>query len=160
MKDRTLSKFAALVLFALFICALLLSLVAGVRVYSGLVDEKAESDNMRFANGLIVNCIKGLDYYDSVRMDEGPEGPALLMLERVDAGVFVTRFYLCEGKLMQEYAPMGNPYDPSIATEIMDTDSFSFELAGGLLTIHTDEGDTDIYLRAAGQGSIGEGAGL
>lgn len=157
MKDNIFARVTALVLFVLFMVALLLSLVAGVRVYSGLVTEKGQSDNLRFANGAIVNCIKGLDSYDSVRMDEGPEGPALAMVERVDAGTFVTRFYLCQGELLQEYVLAGQPYNPTTATVVMTTDSFGFQIDNSLLTIQTDEGATDIYLHAADQGAIGQG---
>lgn len=146
------SRIPALALFALFICALLLSLVAGVRVYDTLIVRSDASDAQRFAEGLVSNSIKGLDSYGAVVSGEGPEGPALLLLESTDAGVFETRIYKHDGSVVLEYTMEGAPFEPSKATELVKSDTFGFTLAPGYLSVVTDMGQTDIALRSGGMG--------
>lgn len=151
MRSRDLTKLLALLLFALFIGALLLTLVAGVRVYSQLVTDKSESDALRYANGLIVNSVKGADAFDAVLAGDGPEGRSLVLVERTDSGTFETRIYGFEGKVLQEYSPEDAPYGPENAIEVMDSQIFGFTFDGSLLQVTTDQGTTDIDLMSSGR---------
>lgn len=148
MNSRMLTKLSSLILFALFVCVLLVALVAGVRSYSTQVEEKNLSDDLRYANGLLVNSVKGYDVYDSVRFDVGPEGQALVLTESIPAGNFETRIYRYAGNIVEEYTVAGSPYAPATATPIMASKTFDFKYEQGLLTIVTDRGRTEIALRA------------
>ena len=56
--DRMAGRTAALALFTLFAVALLLALVAGVRVYAALVSAEDAVEDDRFATGLLVNSVR------------------------------------------------------------------------------------------------------
>ncbi len=151
MRAHNLTKILSLALFALFICALLLTLVAGALVYSQLISEKAVTDESRYANGVLVNSVRGADVFDAITEATGPEGEALVLVERTDSGVFETRIYGYEGAIVQEYSPENKDFMPEDAIEIMKSSTFDFQYEDGLLTIETDEGETDIYIRSAGR---------
>lgn len=148
MKSISTSRLPSLILFALFVCALLLALVSGIRIYSSLVDEQNEAEQMRFANGLIVNSVKSMDAYGSVESGIGPEGESLILVQHLEGGVFETRFYGYRGNVVMEYTSSENEIDPDNATKILESDTFEFEISKGLLTVSTDEGDTDVALRS------------
>lgn len=153
--DRNNSgKVSALMLFALFTVALLLALVAGVRVYGSLVSIENEAKAERFATGLIANSVRGADAMDSVGQADGPQGPALVLTERSQGGAFETRLYMYNGQLMQECSLQGSPFNPDTATPVMKTDDFWFTLDGRLLTVGTDAGCTTIALRSV-QSEVG-----
>ena len=152
MKNSTASRIPSLVLFALFIIVLLIALVAGVRAYSSLVTEGEDANEHRFANGLITNSIRAMDTYGSIREGEGPQGPSIVMMESTDAGFFETRIYLWQGEVILEFAPSSEPYTPTRGTKLLDSDTFEFTLDPDLLTVTTDEGTTDISIRANGSG--------
>lgn len=146
------SRIPSLALFALFVCALLLAMVAGVRAYDQLVARSDSADEERFSSGLIANSIKSLDSYGFIESRRGPEGNALILMEPTDAGVFETRIYEFEGQILLEYTAAEQPYDPTRATKLLDSEEFSFVIESGIISVTTDEGDTDIAIRSAGVG--------
>lgn len=147
--DRMAGRTAALALFTLFAVALLLALVAGVRVYAALVSAEDAVEDDRFATGLLVNSVRGADAIDAVGAAAGPQGEALVLTERARGGAFQTRIYMYDGMLMQEYAVQDAPFNPQSATPVLATDSFWFAFDDGLLTIGTDQGTTCVALRSA-----------
>ncbi len=154
VQHKTLaSRIPALALFALFVCALLLALVAGVRVYDAQVADSNKAADERFANGLISNSVKSLDSYDAITAQKGPNGKALVLLEATDGGVFETRIYQYDHAILMEYTPAGETFAPSKATKLIDSDMFDFTLTPTLLSVITDEGQTDIALRSFGMGA-------
>lgn len=151
MKHTTASRLPSLILFALFIVVLLIALVAGVKAYSALVEQGDQANESRFANGLIANSIRSMDSYASVQQGQGPQGPSLVMIENTEAGFFETRIYLWQGEVLLEFSPSHDPYTPSKATKLIDSDIFEFTLENNFVHVTTDEGSTDIALRASGR---------
>lgn len=143
-------SWAPLVLFGLFIVVLLLSLVAGIKVYGSLADAEDAINSQRFGTGLMVNSVRGADSYDALSVGVGPEGDALVMTESTPAGNVETRLFLYQGALMQQYAVAGAPFSPEDSVEVMRTDSFAFHFDDGLITLITDEGDVEVAIRAEG----------
>lgn len=152
MSDTTASRIPSLVLFALFLIALLITLVAGVRAYSTIVDEGNGANEHRFANGLIANSVRAMDSYGSIREGEGPQGPSIVLMENTESGFFETRIYQWQGEVILESSPSSEPYHPSKGTTLLESQTFEFTLDPGLLVVTTDEGTTDIAIRSAGSG--------
>ena len=92
-------KVSALLLFALFVMALALALVAGTQVYGALAGMQDQVRGQRLSDNLVANAVRACDAVDAVAQMEGPEGPALVLTERSDVGVFQTRFFLSDGQL-------------------------------------------------------------
>ena len=81
-------------LFALFIVALLIAIMTGTGLYRALVEVRDQADDTRLATGLIANSVRAADSVDAVGAGKGPEGRSLVLTERLDSGTFETRIYL------------------------------------------------------------------
>lgn len=85
-----------------------------------------------------------------VREDSLLQGPALVLRETMDSGVYETRLYRYDDVIMEEYALADAPYDPEKATPIVVASIFDFSYKNGLLTITTDAGQVTVALRCGG----------
>lgn len=139
-------------LFALFVVALLLAILAGTGVYRALRAADGAASDERLSTSLIANAVRATDAAGSVSAAEGPEGPALVLTEHLDSGDYQTRFYLYRGFVVQEYALADALLAPDAATPVVESASFSFELdeGSGLLRVSTDAGEVLVALRSAG----------
>lgn len=137
------------VLMALFVLTVLLALAAGVAAYGGIVANGGEQDTERLATALIANTLTSNDYAGALAREEGPEGPALVLTQRLETGSYQTRLYLFEGSLVQDYVLAGAAYDPRLGEELFATKTFSFSADGSLVTVTTDAGTVCVDLRAA-----------
>lgn len=139
-------------LFALFVIALLLAILAGTGVYRALRAADGAASDERLSTSLIANAVRATDAAGSVSAAEGPEGPALVLTEHLDSGDYQTRFYLYRGFVVQEYALADATLAPDAATPVVESASFSFELdeGSGLLRVSTDAGEVLVALRSAG----------
>lgn len=144
---RNWNHFFTLLIFAMFVAALLGALVLGTQAYSKINALSDAANDRRQALGVVVNAVRAADAQGTVGTLDGPEGPALVLTEHLDSGDYETRFYLYEGNIVQEYTLAGTPCTPEKATVLAPSDSFSFDYKDGLLAIACDEGTADVALR-------------
>lgn len=132
---------------------LLIALVTGVTVYQRVASVQMQANEDRLGMQFLANNVRSIDGTSAVWVGTGPEGNSLVLMEYLSNGNYETRMYLYKGNIVQEYAVAGTPYDPGKAVKL--SKSFKFDLAyrNGLLTIVTDQGRTDIALRAMQGGS-------
>ncbi|MCI9129596.1 MAG: DUF4860 domain-containing protein [Eggerthellaceae bacterium] len=139
---------APVLLFALFMIILLTTLICGLSAYAAEVNRSDASKESRIAAGALTNMVRGADSEGCISSADGPEGKALVLLDRTSSDVFETRIYLYDGNLVQEQVIEGAKYDPEGAVPMFETDTFSFQLTGNLLTLTTDSGSVDVDLRS------------
>lgn len=147
------SRVFTAILFAFIVTFLLLLLLTGMSVYGHVNSQREASDNSRLGLSLIVNSVRMNDTADAVSEGTGPEGAALVLTEYLEAGTYETRIYAYQGMIVEEYALAEREYVPDRARAIVASEVFSFEYAGGLLTIHTDMGDACVMVRGQGGGA-------
>ncbi|WP_165249100.1 DUF4860 domain-containing protein [Adlercreutzia sp. ZJ141] len=140
-------------LFAVITLFLLAAFLVGVNAYQSANSMRANADEMRLGLSLLSNSVRTNDVTDAVGVAEGPEGPALVLSEHVDAGDYETRLYLYQGNVVEEYARAGSAFTPERAREMVASESFDFTYENGLLTIYTDQGSTCIALRSVRGGA-------
>lgn len=145
--SRIKKMFPALIL-AVFFVMLLLALISGVLVYKYVTDTQAQNSTQREGAGLIVNAVRANDTDQAIAVGNGPEGRSLVVLESLDSGTYETRYYLSNGKILQEYSLAGSPYTPEKASEVVDSSTFEFSYSHGLLTVTADEGTSEVALRS------------
>ena len=138
-------------LFALFVIALLLAVVAGTNVYRNLNDVRSGADEARLGLTLLDNNVRANDAADAIAAGTGPEGRSLVLVERLDSGTYETRIYRHEGNIVEEYALADAAYTPEKAVVICPSDVFDFSYGNGLLTITTDQGSADVALRSVSE---------
>lgn len=145
--SRIKQVFPPLIL-AVFFIALLLALISGVLVYKYITDTQAQNNAAREGSGLICNVVRANDAQHTIAAGVGPEGRSLVVLEALDSGTYETRYYLYQGKILQEYSLESAPYTPERATEVISSSTFSFSYSGGLLSVTTDQGTSEVALRS------------
>lgn len=146
------TRISMMILFALFVLALLCALVVGIRAYGAIFSNQNSANVNRFSFGLLENSIKSADSYASIRFGEGPEGNSLVLLEFVPSGEYETRIYQYQGGIYQESTLASNEYNPQSATKIMDSQIFDISLDGSLLSVTTDGGTAVVTLHSSVDG--------
>ena len=145
--SRIKQVFSPLIL-GVFFVALLLALISGVLVYKYITDTQTQDNTVREGAGLITNVVRANDANETIAAGTGPEGRSLVVLETLDSGSYETRYYLYQGKILQEYSLAGTPYTPEKASEVIDSSTFEFSYSHGLLSVTTDEGTSEVALRS------------
>ena len=142
-----------IVLMAVFFIVLMVGLATGVTIYQKVAAAQAQTNDLHIQAGLLTNTVHVNDSADAVSMGTGPEGDALVLVERLDTGTFETRIYHYQGSIVQEYAIEGRPYNPANAVKLVESGVFEFSYSDGLLTFTTDQGSFDVALRSVQSGS-------
>ncbi len=135
-------------LMVVFFGMLLIAIILGVNVYKHVANVQLSTSEDRLAMQLIGNYVHANDSRGSIKVGQGPEGRSLVLLEQLESGNYETRIYLYKGAIVQEYALEGAAYTPAKATELVKSKTFGFTYSNGLLSITTDQGQSDIALRS------------
>lgn len=135
-------------LMLVFLGILLLALFTGVTIYQHVANAQLSSDQNRLGTQVIANNIRSKDGSGMVRIGTGPEGRSLVLVEELETGNYETRIYLTNGQIVQEYAFAGAAYNPDKAVKLVDSSKFLISYDSGLVTIVTDQGASEIALRA------------
>lgn len=146
-KGMGIRRIFPIILFSVFVLVDLLALVAGAHAFGSLTEMQAENDQLIMTTGPILSSVRATDAAGGVETGEGPEGRALVLVERDSQGTYETRIYLHKGRIVQEYALGGSPYNPDKATPLAESHIFTFSFEDGLLTIATDAGISKVALR-------------
>ena len=104
--------------------------------------------------GLLANSVHVADAADAVSVGKGPEGNAIVLVERLDTGTYETRIYQYQGNIVQEYAIQGRDYNPGNAQILASSATFDFSYEGNLLTVNTDQGSFNVALRSEQGGGV------
>lgn len=145
---RSAMRLFTVMLLALFFVALMGGLASGIGVYGSVMDARSRVGDVHMRAGMLSNVVRMNDAADAVERGEGPEGPSLVLVQRLETGTYQTRVYAYRGMVVQEYAIAGADYNPERATALFASSSFDFQMEGSLLRIYTDGGQTDVALRS------------
>jgi hypothetical protein len=138
----------AVCVFVLLFVVLLAAIVSATGVYRSVAAEQEQQSDQRVGLNLIANYVRASDVPDAVARGEGPEGDALVLVDRQADATYETRIYRWQGSIVEEYAIAGSLYTPEKAQALVTSDTFSFDYDDGLLTITTDQGSTSVALRS------------
>ncbi|MBQ6391828.1 MAG: DUF4860 domain-containing protein [Eggerthellaceae bacterium] len=153
-KKHSTSRVFTLLLLAVFFLVLMGTLAVGAHIYSAVSKTQSYTDDVHIQTGLLAGAVHASDAAQAVERGEGPEGPALVLVERFEIGTYETRIYKHEGMLYLEYAIAGRPYNPKTATPLFKSNTFDFSFDGKLVTITTDLGASEVALRSEQGGSV------
>lgn len=148
------SRTFTIVLMAVFFVVLMAGLAAGVSIYQSVSQVQSSANDMRLESGLLANSVHVADAIDAVEEGQGPEGKALVLVERLESGSYETRIYQYQGNIVQEYAIAGRDYAPDRAQVLAPSATFNYTYADNLLTVRTDQGSFNVALRSS-QGGDG-----
>lgn len=147
-RSTSSSRMFTVLLMAVFFVTLMGMLAAGASIYSSVVEVKSYTDDVHVQSGLLANTVHVNDAVLAVQEGEGPEGPALVLVESLQTGTYETRVYHYQGTVYQEYAIAGKSYNPATATPLFQSEEFAFSFDGELVTMTTDKGTFDVAVRS------------
>ena len=124
------------VLFAVILCLVVFS----ARGYQHSAEIQDASGNTRAVLSYVVNSVR-----DSGSSDVEVKEISGMQCLVISGEGYEQRFYLSDGKLMEEYTEPEAGNNPDVALEIGETDSLEFVLdENGILTIRTDSGSSAV----------------
>lgn len=124
------------VLFAVILCLVMFS----ARGYQHAAELQDRSGNTRAVLSYIVSSVRDSDAAE-VRVED-IEGKECLV---ISCDGYDQKFYVHDGKLMEEYTEPGAGIFPDSALEIGRTDTIEFEIdEEGILTVRTDSGSSEV----------------
>lgn len=145
-----ISSLFVFLLIGMFALLSLLSVVIGVGVYRGVVDEGGNNEQVRTALSYIANKVHATDAQGAVEVSDWHGIETLLLRETIDGLPYETRIYYLDssegrtGGLYEHFAYQGQDWGPDGGDLIMSLEHFSMqEEQGGLrLTVTTERGET------------------
>lgn len=140
------SALPALALYAMLLACVFGLVVLGGGLYSRLAESQARNSRLRGEISYLYSRVRAADSAGGVAIGQGPEGPSLELTDPA-APAYLTRIYLYQGSLVEEYAEAGSPLQPDQALAIAASDTFQPALEGSLLTIQTGQGQLRVALR-------------
>ena len=123
------------VLFAVILCLV----VFAARGYQHSAEMQDSSANTRAVLSYIVSSVRDSDASGITVEDRS--GTECLV---ISCDGYEQKFYLNEGRLLEEYTEPGAGIMPEAALEIGKTETLEFEINEGILTIRTDSGSSAV----------------
>lgn len=159
MKQRKakITDLMALVVFAVFAMCILAVLLTGADVYKGLVSRGESSYAARTAAQYVTTRVRQTDRTEEISIEDFDGQDALVLREKIDETVYVTRVYCYDGYIRELFTPENGDFSPGDGEKVLEAEELSFELSEGMLTVKLllrdgTERDLTLYLRS------GEGA--
>ena len=129
---------------ALFLVGFLLLVVFGAGEYRDTVDTREANLEDRAVLSYLSTSVQQTER-GLVSVAEGPDGPMLVLAE--SDSEYVTRIYLHDGELTEEYRRASYAPDPSQGRSIAKTKTFELEEASkDLWRATTDQGEILLFL--------------
>lgn len=123
-----------------------------VQVYKGTVDRLAEHNTARIAPAYVRSMVRSDDGVDSIAVQEEAGVTAVVLRYDYDEDQYLTRIYCYDGALREWFSDASREFLPEDGEEVCPCDSMTAQIAGGLLSINLQDGETstqvDIGLRA------------
>ena len=128
--------FTTLVLFAVILCLVVFS----ARGYQHSAEIQDGSGNTRAVLSYVVSCVRDSG---SAKIEVADRAGTECLIIAGDG--YEQRFYLNEGRLLEEYTEPDAGLNPDVALEIGKTETLEFELdEDGVLTVRTDSGSSAV----------------
>ena len=135
MKEKTggFSRWVTFLLLCLFGFCAILSVIAGARVYRGVVLRGAAADDSRRA----VRYLSTRMHQSLEPAEVGTFGelPALILREQVAGQWYITRIYCYEGYLRELYTPESGEFSPADGEKLFPLTDLTFQDSEDFLRI-------------------------
>ena len=124
------------VLFAVILCLVMFS----ARGYHHSAELQDRNSNSRAVLSYVISSVRDSG---SAEIEIAERGGRECLV--ISGEGYEQKFYLDEGRLLEEYTEPGAGVNPDIALEIGKTDKLEFELGeDGILTVRTDSGSSSV----------------
>lgn len=151
--EHSIEVIFALVLFLVFASGVLMTLLYGANVYTGIQKQSSTAEDRKVSIPYIATKVRHYDESGSVSVAKFGEGDAVELDESIDGKPYVTYLYVYKGKLMELFMEKDAGLDPSGGQNITDTSALRADMSGGVLTVTCEyaDGKSDsikLYIRS------------
>ena len=134
-RKSNLGGLLALLVFAVFAVCILMVLLMGADIVSGISERDAKSADERTAALYISNKIHQADHEGMVSVREFDGQSALVLAREIDGYMYETVIYCHEGYLCEMFAEQGYLQEPQFGQKILPLESFSAKDEGTHITV-------------------------
>ena len=131
------------VLLGLFAIMSTLMVLLGAQMYRGTVDRTALNNENRVLSAYVRSMVRYADNAGAVEVEQLDGIEMVSMHETIDDEEFITRIYMYEGELYEQFTEASYEFDPEEGTPICPAGSFEADLDDGLLTVRMTDGKGD-----------------
>jgi len=124
------------VLLGLFAIMSTLMVLLGAQMYRGTVDRTALNNENRVLSAYVRSMVRYADNAGAVEVEQLDGIEMVSMHETIDDEEFITRIYMYEGELYEQFTDMVDDFDPEDGTPICEVTGFDAALEGQLLTVN------------------------
>lgn len=153
-KKFSLSGVVALLMFALFSAAVLLTLLAGTGAYSRLTQRNQDSYESRTALQYMATKLRQAPGLGAVTVAPFGDGDALMIAENMDGIPCLTRIYCYDGWLMELFSLADGSFSPEDGEKLVPMARLSLDLEHALITVRLTDAqgtvqETKLYMRGS-----------
>ena len=140
-------------IFALLLVGFLLVVIYGARTYGNTVESQRENNNQRAVLSYISTNVRNHDHRGGVSVEQGPQGDMLVLKDEIGEAVYLTKIYVLDGVLMEEYGRDGMATGAGQLQEIGECGFLQMERQSAQrLWVRTDAGSMLLHLRSESGG--------
>lgn len=138
-----------IVIFALLLVGFLLLVIYGTRTYGNTVAGQRESNNRRAIVSYISTNVRNHDHTGAVSIAPGPQSDMLVLRDEIGDAVYLTKIYILDGVLVEEYGRDGIETGAGQLQQIGDCGTFQLEFRDSQnIWVRTDAGSILLHLRS------------
>lgn len=140
-------------IFALLLVGFLLVVIYGARTYGSTVTSQRRNNNQRAVLSYISTNVRNHDHSGGVSVGQGPQGDMLVLKDEVGAAVYLTKIYVQDGVLVEEYGKDGMETGTGQLQQIGDCETLRLECPSPQsIWVRTDAGSVLLHLRSESGG--------
>lgn len=142
------------VLLGLFAIMSIFMVLLGSQMYRNTIHDTETNRRDRILSSYLRSMVRYGDQKGGVLVESFDGIDTITLRESFDEEAYVTRLYVYEGKLYEQFARERYDFEPDMGEEICAASSLHAELNGNLLTISAEDADGEsrdirIYLTCA-----------
>ncbi|MCL2538820.1 MAG: DUF4860 domain-containing protein [Oscillospiraceae bacterium] len=157
-KFKSVDIMFALMLFSVFVMAVLMVLLSGGRVYKDTVEDISARYEGRTSIAYLTTKLRRCDAVEGVRVGEFAGAQALFLSEYGEDGrQYETIIYEHEGSLKEQNVEKGISFSPGAGLTILEVKSVSFSVKGGdtvLIEYETANGAFTAFVHLRVKGAV------
>lgn len=136
-------------IFALLLVGFLLVVVYGAKTYGATVESQRANNNQRAVLSYISTNVRNHDHLGGVSVAQGPQGDMLVLKDEISEAVYLTKIYVLDGVLMEEYGRDGTETGAGQLQKIGACGALQLERPSDRsIRVRTDAGSMLLHLRS------------
>lgn len=127
------------VLLGLFAVMSTLLVLAGTQMYRSMVRRTEDTNSARVLYSYVRNMVREEDALDAVTVEDTEAGKTIRMEEQLGSETYITRIYVYDGQLYEQFTKKEREFKPQGGTPICPVGVFEPSLEDSMLMVHMED---------------------